>query len=360
MRLILITIRQILIPIALVLSAVPAFAQGSVEDGVTAYQAGDYDTAYKIFLPRANSYAKPRFIEAQWLMGNMYLAGKGVEKSVSTAWMWHQKAIKNAYIVKNYALIQKILKPYLENNVIEGKIEYAKLLRRKGTAEQIKQGRAFIEKSAAEGNAMAQYEMRELGSGFDSREERYRYQIKWLRLSADQGYAPAQIAYGIMFRHGGPAYTQKIFSKDALTGWPADEDAQRQWKKDQHIKWAMKAAAQNDMDGEYAAAIAYLQNSDHEQANIHYERAMRLGHFKAELELAKAYDVGLGIEQDRQKAANLYQDIMNRVGDNAILIDGDWENVRIHAKNKLENLREETGISPTDNVDIYQAIGDKK
>ncbi len=346
MRFILIAIRQILIPIALVYFAAPAFAQGSVEDGVTAYQAGDYDKAYKIFLPRANSYAKPRFIEAQWLIGNMYLAGKGVEKSVPTAWMWHQKAIKNAYTVKNYALIQKILKPYLDNNLIEGKIEYAKLLRRAGNAEQMKQGHDFIEQAATGGNAMAQYEMSKLDSGSDDRFEQFRYQIKWLKLSADQGYAPAQIAYGIMFRHGGPAVTQKIFPKDALTGWPADEAAQRQWKKGQNIKWALKAAAQNDMEGEYAAAIAYKNKGDWENAMVHYARAAKLGHLKAQFELAVAYDKGTGVTLNRQRAANLYQDILDRIGNLPLNADSSWTHIRAYSDLNMIAIRTETGIVP--------------
>ncbi len=193
---------------------------------------------------------------------------------------------------------------------------------------------------------MAQYEMRKLGSGFSDKFERYRYQIKWLKLSADQGYAPAQIAYGSMFRHGGPTVTQKIFSKDALTDWPADEAAQRQWKKDQNIKWAMKAAAQNDMDGEFAAGIAYQDNGDRENAMVHYGRAAKLGHFKAELELAKGYDYGTGVTQDQQRAANLYQDIMDRVGDDVILIDNGWKYVRADALGKLNALKNEAGIVP--------------
>lgn len=337
---------RLVIGLALTLTGTSVIAGGTVEDGIKAYQAQDYDKAYKILLPHANTYATPGFIEAQWLVGNLYLGGNSVEKSVPTAWMWHQKAIQNAYDVKNYALIQKIIKPYLENNLIEGKIEYAKLLRRKGNLEQMKQGSAFIEQAATSGNAMAQYEMRKLGSDFSDKLERYRYQAKWLKLSADQGYAPAQIAYGRMFRYGGPAVTQKIFSKENLKGWPANESAQRQWKKDQHIKWALKATAGGDMDSEFAAAVAYSNNSDHTQAAVYYLRAMTLGHFGAELKLAKAYDVGLGVTQDRQRAANLYQDIMSRVHNDAILIDNDWKYVRSDALGKLNALKNEAGITP--------------
>jgi TPR repeat protein len=337
---------RLVIGLALTLAGTSVMADGTVEDGFKAYQAEDYDTAYKTLLPHASTYATPGFIEAQWLIGNLYLGGNSVDKSVPKAWVWHQKAIQNAYDIKNYALIQKILKPYLENNLIEGKIEYAKLLRRVGNAEQIKEARAFIEQAATSGNAMAQYEMRNLGSGFVDKFERFRYQIKWLKLSADQGYAPAQIAYGIMFRHGGPAVTQKIFSDEVLKNWPDDDQARRQWKKGQHIKWALKAADRGDMDGEFAAAVAYSNNSAHTQAAVYYSRAMTLGHFKAELKLAKAYDVGLGVAQDRQRAANLYQDIMNRVGDDAILIDNNWKYVRSDALGKLNTLKNEADITP--------------
>ena len=227
---------QILVACAALSLAAPAYAGGTVAEGIKAYQAQDYDKAYEILLPHANTYATQGFVEAQWLIGNLYLGGNGVEKSVPKAWVWHQKAIKNAYDIKNYALIQKIIQPYLDNNLIEGKIEYAKLLSRAGNAEQRKEADAFIEKAAKAGNAMAQYEMRKLGSGFTDKFERYRYKVKWLKLSADQGYAPAQIAYGAKFSLGGPSVTQKIFPKEALADWPDEDDARRQWKKDQHIK----------------------------------------------------------------------------------------------------------------------------
>jgi TPR repeat protein len=346
MRLILTTIRQIFLPIVLVLLAAPALAQGTVEDGIKAYQAEDYTKAYKILLPHANTYAKPGFIQAQWLVGNLYLAGKAVEKSIPKAWVWHQKAINNAYDVKNYALIQEIIKPYLDNNLTEGKVEYAKLLMHAGDEEQRKQAQDFIIQAAKAGNAVAQYEMSKLGGGFANNIEKFQYEIKWLKSAAEQGYAPAQIAYGREFRHGGPAFTQKIFPEEVWKNWPKEEAAQRKWKKEQHIKWALKAADLGYAEGAFAAANAYKNSDNWEKAIPQYARSAKLGHLKAQFELAVAYDKGLGVTQNRQRAANLNRDILDRIGDLPQDADSLWLHIRSYADLNMIAIRRETGIEP--------------
>ncbi len=346
MTVLLIRICRMLALLLLGLASVPALAQGTVEDGIKAYQTEDYDTAYKILLPHANTYAKPGFIEAQWLIGNLYLAGEAVEKSIPKAWAWHQKAINNAYDVKNYALIQEIIKPYLDNNLTEGKIEYAKLLMHAGDEAQRKQGQDFIVQAAKAGNAVAQYEMSKLGASFATNIEKFQYEIKWLKPAAEQGYAPAQIAYGREFRHGDPAFTQKIFPEEVWKHWPKEEAAQRKWKTEQHIKWVLKAADLGYAEGAFAAANVYKNSGNWDKAILQYARAAKQGHLKAQFELAVAYDKGLGVTQNRQRAANLYRDILDRIGDLPFNADNLRTHTRSYADLNLIAIRRETGITP--------------
>jgi TPR repeat protein len=57
--------------------------------GISLYESGDFEEAYKIFLREA---MKNRDSEAQLYLGMMYEAGDGVEESRDKAIEWYRKA----------------------------------------------------------------------------------------------------------------------------------------------------------------------------------------------------------------------------------------------------------------------------
>ena len=63
-------------------------AAGPFEDGVAAYDRGDYAAAFRLMRPFAEQGAAP----AQFNLGVMYDAGKGVPQDYAEAVKWYRKA----------------------------------------------------------------------------------------------------------------------------------------------------------------------------------------------------------------------------------------------------------------------------
>jgi TPR repeat protein len=75
--------------LACVLSVSSALA-GPWEDGMVAYNRGDYIPAIRLFRPLAEA-GNPK---AQSQMGTMYRKGEGVRKSAARAFMWFSAAAR--------------------------------------------------------------------------------------------------------------------------------------------------------------------------------------------------------------------------------------------------------------------------
>jgi len=75
--------------VALVLGSAPALA-GPWEDGMVAYNRGDYVPAIRLFRPLAEA-GNPK---AQTQIGTMYRKGEGMPSSPTRAFMWFSVAAK--------------------------------------------------------------------------------------------------------------------------------------------------------------------------------------------------------------------------------------------------------------------------
>ena len=64
---------------------------GTLDEGMTAYQAGDYIKAYQTLLP----LAKKNNADAQYYIGGMFADGLGVPQNSGKAVRWLDKAVKN-------------------------------------------------------------------------------------------------------------------------------------------------------------------------------------------------------------------------------------------------------------------------
>jgi TPR repeat protein len=81
--------KSILIGVAItVLVAASAASAGPWEDGMAAYNRGDYVPAIRLFRP----LAKAGNAKAQNVMGVMYRKGEGVARSSARAFMWFSLA----------------------------------------------------------------------------------------------------------------------------------------------------------------------------------------------------------------------------------------------------------------------------
>ncbi len=94
-------------PAALVLLAfilVVSFAHQAladqVDEGIAAYERGDYATSYRLFKP----LAEQGDAEAQYNLGGMYAEGRGVAQDYGEATKWFRKAAEQGHAEAQYNL----------------------------------------------------------------------------------------------------------------------------------------------------------------------------------------------------------------------------------------------------------------
>ncbi len=133
--------RIALAAVLLVMLAGPAWA--GFDEGVAAYERGDYATAIKEFRP----LAEQGDALAQYGLGVMYEVGKGVPQDYAEAVKWFRKAAAQGYAKTQYGL-----------------------------------GRMYF---AGEGDP-----------------QKYVEAVKWYRKAAEQGYDEAQLSLGIIYYAG--------------------------------------------------------------------------------------------------------------------------------------------------------------
>ncbi len=80
--------RSLLVAVAVGASLQLALAQGTVDDGLAAYRAGDYPKAVEVW----RALAEKGNPVAQSRLGDMYAEGKGVARDDATAMIWFQRA----------------------------------------------------------------------------------------------------------------------------------------------------------------------------------------------------------------------------------------------------------------------------
>jgi TPR repeat protein len=75
-----------------------AFAQGGPDDGMTAYQSGDYAKAVQLWRP----LAEKGDVTSQYRLGIMYAEGKGVAADDQEAFKWFQRAAEKGSAAAQY------------------------------------------------------------------------------------------------------------------------------------------------------------------------------------------------------------------------------------------------------------------
>jgi uncharacterized protein len=253
-----------------------------LEEGKAAFVRGEYQKAYSLLLPLAES--GDTF--AQTNIGYMLSQGLGVAKNEKEAIKWYEKAA-----IKGDSNAQYNLGSMYETG--------------RGSKQDYKKAMEWYSKSAEQGNAFAQANLGSLYYNGNGVEVDYQKAIYWYNKSAEQGYSLAQNLLGMMYYNG------LGVKKDLDKGY----------------KWIVKAAEQGlEVAQENAYAIMY-QAAQNENAgamhNLAYmclngwagkqdpnkcvkllELAAAKGFSPSALALAKIYQEGsYGIAADQGKAA---------------------------------------------------------
>ncbi len=225
--------KLILLPLFFsVTMTISGFAQGSVQDGMDAFKAEDYQKALEIFQPLATNNDPT----SQYFMGIIYENGYGIDKSYENAALWYEKAadqgdedaqanLAELYqngkgvkqdmnkaillylkaISKNskYAISQ--LSTLIKDNSQNGQeksnafLMVAELYRDGKVAEAIDSWKYLEEKGDRDSQAM----LGELYiSGQDGLDQSYQDALMWYTNAAVQGSAHGQYGLGVIFGNG--------------------------------------------------------------------------------------------------------------------------------------------------------------
>eukprot|EP00729_Bicosta_minor_P032756 gene32756-biopygen11636 len=149
--------------------------------------------------------------------------------------------------------------------------------------------------------------------------------VKWYRMAAEAGFAPAQYNLGNMY-HNGKGVQQdhveaaKWFRKSAEAGYASAQcnlgimyrDGEGvQYDHVEAAKWFRKSAEAGDATGQYNLGVMYRDGEgveqDHVEAVKWYRKSAGAGHANAQCALGNMYCKGEGVEQDHGEAAKWYR-----------------------------------------------------
>ena len=175
--------------------------------------------------------------------------------------------------------------------------------------------------AANQGYAQAQYALGVIyGQGTN-----YKKAFEWYTKAANQGYAPAQNLLGAMYAEGygvsqddakamewytkaaeqGDAFTQFMLGAKYLLG----QDVKNNENK--AFEWFQKAADRGHATAQFFLGKMYAQGKDIEEndqkAFEWFQKAADQGHIESQFSLGKMYADGKGIEKNDQKAFEWFQ-----------------------------------------------------
>lgn len=145
--------------------------------------------------------------------------------------------------------------------------------------------------------------------------------VSWFRKAADQGYAPAQLNLGKMYKSGSgisqdyaqaagwirKAADQGLAEAQILLGLLYDEGHGVAQDHTQATDWFRKAAEQGNAEAQDTLGVSYLEGigvaKDYAQAAFWLRKAADQGRPQAQLFLGIMYELGRGIAQDYVQAA---------------------------------------------------------
>ncbi|HZT27894.1 MAG TPA: tetratricopeptide repeat protein [Pseudolabrys sp.] len=174
------------------------------EDGLLAYNRGDFATALKVFRPLAESGD----VRAENALGRMYARGEGVAKDFAEAKLWFGRATEqeralSAYNSGDFAAALRMYRPLADKGQILAEYIVGLIYANgQGVAQDYAEAMKWHRKAAEQGEAKAQFSVgvmyfKGLGVAADRAEA-----FKWYRRAANQGNATAIYNLAAMYAKG--------------------------------------------------------------------------------------------------------------------------------------------------------------
>ncbi len=242
--------------------------------------------------------------DAQYYVGLFYYEGKGIEKDLTKAAKWYQKAAEQGHATAQLNL---------------GKIMHDK--GGHGCSESNAKAVEWHQKAALQGNAEAQLNLGLMYAEGIRVGESYAKAIEWFQKAAEQGNAKAQLNLGGMYYKGmgvikSDAKAFEWWQKAAGQGNATAqnnlgfmyENGKAVAKSDEKaIEWYQKAADQGNTEAQKALGEGRLKEFIERQKEYNKKLALaQLGDATAQYSLGEMFYQGKGVVQSYAKAIECY------------------------------------------------------
>ena len=266
----------------------------------------DY-TMYRL----ATEYNDP---SAQYLVGRNYLKGKSVEKNIKEAIKWFEMAAKQNHLRAQYQLGRlylhgKEIKTNLnfafyylskaaEKNHLESQFELANFyMKGNANSRQYAKAAEWYRKAASRGHVRSMFELGKLlhqGLGVEQDITQAR---RFVTEAADSGLLEATTYLAQLNDTDVPQILTERVSTTTLT----DDEEIGDTTTQKEFSLVRAEPTEENID-HYKLGIAYLTGDGKEknvyEAAQHFKIAANDGHGKAQYQLAKLYEQGIGVKQD--------------------------------------------------------------
>jgi TPR repeat protein/serine/threonine protein kinase len=256
-------------PISIAQAPNPQVSVNSAEtmaEGVLALQQGDYQRAWAILTPLAESGDA----EAQVYIGRLYAEGGGIAKDETKAVRWYRKAAEQGDARGQFLL----------------GVAYAN---GEGIAKDEAEAVRWYRKAAEQGDDGGQVNLGVAYANGEGVAKNEAEAVRWYRKAAEQGVARGQVNLGNAYAHG--------------RGVTRDQT--------EAIRWYRKAAEQGDARGQFFLGVAYANGQgvakNEAEAVRWYRKAAEQGDANGQFVLGGAYAFGQGVVTDEAEAVRWYR-----------------------------------------------------
>jgi TPR repeat protein len=289
----------------------------SLSKAYDAYSGGNYVKAFELIEPMA----KQGDARAQFRLGHLYDAGKGVSKDHEKAYKWYLKSAKQGFKTAQYNLA----------------IMYEK---GEGVSQSNKQAIKWYTKAAKQDHTKSQYN---LASMHDDAGD-FNLSVKWYTEAAKKNHSKSQNNLALLYEYGFGVeknYKQSIIwyllaienkgstkAEENLNtllikmngdSKPVYNKAVKNYNKDLYSKafpQFLWLALQGNVRAETYIGVMYAQESwvtkDYQQASKWYKKAANKGYKIAQHNLGTNYDSGKGVSKDYKEAVKWYRKAANQ------------------------------------------------
>jgi uncharacterized protein len=271
----------------------------TLEDANTAFNQGDYETAFKLYTPLAEKGVKG----AQMNLGLLHFKNNSRFSNTEKAIYWFTKAAEQRHPVAQMILGEM----YVLGNGVE---------------RDYFQAADWLYRAAEQGEARAQYYLGLLywdGAGVSRTPENA---VKWLQRAAEQNYIPAYVSLGDAYRLGNGVSQSRdqafqMYKKGADQGDPDSILGLGYLLLTEHpiepkaaIKWLTRPEVKNNARAGFYLGLFYASDDtayqDYKKATHWFSKSAELGNAVAQLNLGIIYQFGHGTAIDYKKAHAWY------------------------------------------------------